>query len=63
VIGCHRRVYVNGDLKEDVVESWPYTSVEQIETSSTLTMYGMKYEVVTRLEFDRPLIPREVTKP
>jgi hypothetical protein len=57
VIGCHRRVYVNGDLREDTVESWPVTTVERIETSSALTVFGQKYEIVTHLEFDRPLLP------
>jgi hypothetical protein len=58
VIGVRRVVLVNGEVQTDVIESWPYRSVEQIETESKLTVFGQEFVVTTRLEFDQELWPR-----
>lgn len=57
MIGVRRVVLVNDEVQTDVIESWPYSTVEQVETESVLTVFGQEFKVTTRLEFDRPLHP------
>lgn len=55
MIGIRRLVTVNGEVQADVIESWPYETIAYIETESNLTVSGQKFNITTRLEFDREL--------
>jgi hypothetical protein len=61
VIGVRQIVKFDGETVGDELTSYPLADVERLDSWTEITLLGGKHRLEVTIEFDRALVPRDLT--